>query len=130
MKPVNKARLVRQLLDLGVQPGTVLLVHTSFSKVGPVEGGPLGLIEALRDILGPNGTLIMPSMSSDDDHPFDPKSTPCLDMGIVAEMFWQCPGVLRSNNPHAFAAAGPLARWQIGLQHGTLSTRLMGSIAQ
>ncbi len=109
MIEVSQAQLVQQLLDLGVQHSGVLQVHTSFSRVGPVEGGPLGLIEALRSVLGPNGTLVMPSMSSDDDHPFDPKSTPCLDMGVVAESFRLCSGVLRSNNPHAFSAAGPLA---------------------
>ena len=71
--------------------------------------GPLGLITALRDLLGANGTLIMPSMSWDDDHPFDPKTTPCPEMGIIAETFWRCPGVPRSDSPHAFAAVGPLA---------------------
>ena len=55
--------LVWQLLDLGIQPGAVLLVHTAFSRVGPVEGGPSGLIAALRDALGSDGTLVMPSMS-------------------------------------------------------------------
>ena len=96
--------LVRQLLDLGVQPGAVLLVHTAFSRVGPVEGGPSGLIAALRDALGAGGTLVMPSMSSDDDNPFDPKTSPCPDMGVVAETFWRSPDVLRSDSPHAYIA--------------------------
>ena len=106
---VSKAQLVQQLLDLGVRSDITLLVHTSFSKVRPVEGGPLGLITALREVLGPNGTLVMPSMSYDDDHLFDPKTTPCPEMGVVAETFWRCAGILRSNSPHAFAAVGPLA---------------------
>ena len=101
--------IVEQLLSLGVKTGGLLLVHTAFSKVRPVESGPAGLIEALRLALGPGGTLVMPSMASDDDHVFDPRTTPCLDMGVVAETFWQQPGVLRSDSPHAFAAAGPLA---------------------
>ena len=33
----------------------------------------------------------------------------CIGMGIVAQTFWQLPGVLRSDSPHAFAAAGPQA---------------------
>lgn len=101
--------LTRQLLDLGVRPGGILVVHTSFSAVAPVEGGPAGLIAALRDALGPEGTLIMPSMSDDDDHPFDVAQTPCRGMGIVADTFRRMPGVLRSDNPHAFAAIGPRA---------------------
>jgi len=46
----------------------VLLVHTSFSKVRPVEGGTQGLIVALQAALGPNGALVMPGMTDDDEH--------------------------------------------------------------
>jgi aminoglycoside 3-N-acetyltransferase len=104
---VVQHELTSQLLGLGVKSGGVLLVHTSFSRVAPVEGGPLGLIVALRNAVGPAGTLVMPSMSDDDDHPFDPVKTACLGMGIVADSFWRLPDVLRSNSPHAFAAVGP-----------------------
>ncbi len=51
----------------------------------------------------------MPSMSDDDDHPFDPATTSCMGMGVVADTFWRLPGVLRSDSPHAFAAIGPRA---------------------
>ncbi len=106
---ISLSELTGQILALGAQPGGVLVVHTAFSRVAPVEGGPRGLIEALRTALGPAGTLVMPSMSDDDDHPFDPKETPCLGMGVVADTFWRMPGVLRSESPHAFAAIGPRA---------------------
>ena len=46
-----------QLRVLIVRPRQVLQVHTAFSKVGPKEGGSLGLIEALRAALGDGGTL-------------------------------------------------------------------------
>ena len=98
---ILKSQVTRQLLDLGVQPGGVLLVHCAFSQVKPVEDGPEGLIAALRFALGPEGTLVMPSMTADDDHPFDPRATSCIGMGIVAQTFWQLPGVLRSDSPHA-----------------------------
>ena len=106
---LSQSDLTRQLIALGVQTGGVLVVHTAFSKVAPVEGGPVGLIAALRDALGSEGTLVMPSMSDEDDVVFDAARTPCRDMGIVAETFRQLPGVLRSDNPHAFAAIGPRA---------------------
>lgn len=101
--------LLSQLRALGVEPGAVLVVHTAFSRIAPIEGGPPGLIRALREALGPDGTLVMPSMSDDDEHPFDVARTPCRDLGITADTFWRMPGVLRSDNPHAFAAIGPKA---------------------
>ena len=108
-EPLSVEAVAAQLRALGVQPGQTLQVHTSFSKAGPIEGGPLGLIEALRAAIGPGGTLVMPSMSDDDDHPFDPLTTPCIGMGVVADAFRRLPGVLRSDSPHAFAAIGPHA---------------------
>jgi aminoglycoside N3'-acetyltransferase len=108
-EPVSQKQLAQQLLDLGVIPGGVLLVHCSFSQVKPVENGPLGLITALQIALGSEGTLVMPSMTDDDEHPFDPQLTPCPGMGVVANTFWQLPNVLRSDSPHAFAAQGPQA---------------------
>jgi aminoglycoside N3'-acetyltransferase len=85
-------------------------VHTSFRAVRPIAGGPAGLIAALRDALGPEGTLVMPSWTGDADEPFDPHTTPSADdLGIVAQTFWRLPGVRRSNHCQAFAAVGPRA---------------------
>lgn len=99
-----------QLRALGVERAGVLLVHTSFRATRPVEGGPLGLIQALQNALGPDGTLVMPSWSGGDEEPFDPKVSPASpSLGIVADMFWRLPGIVRSNHCHAFAAAGPQA---------------------
>ena len=105
---ISRAELTRQLVELGVERDGVLVVHTSFRAVRPVEGGPAGLIAALRDALGPGGTLVMPSWTGDDDTPFDPSRTPASeDLGVTADTFWRMPGVLRSDHPFAFAAAGP-----------------------
>jgi len=101
--------LARQLGSLGVEPGGVLVVHTAFSRVGPVEGGPSGLIDALCRAVGPEGTLVMPAMSDSDDEVFDVATTPCRAMGIVADTFWRLPDVRRGDSPHSFAATGPLA---------------------
>ena len=114
MKPsmveLSRAEVADQLRALGVRGGGVLMVHTSFRATRPVEGGPVGLIEALRDALGPDGTLVMPSWSGDDDAPFDPVTTPAEpSLGVVADRFWRLPGVLRSDHCQAFAAAGPEA---------------------
>lgn len=106
---ISLRQLTQQLLELGVRAGNVLLVHCAFSKLKPVENGPVGLIVALQSALGANGTLVMPSMSDDDNQPFDPQTAPCHAMGVVADTFWRLPDVLRSDSPHAFAARGPQA---------------------
>jgi aminoglycoside 3-N-acetyltransferase len=48
-------------------------------------------------------------MADDDIHAFDPSTSPCRSMGVVADTFWRMPGVLRTDSPHAFAAEGPHA---------------------
>ena len=109
ISPRSIDEVARQLTALGVESGGVLLVHTSFRAVRPVEDGPLGLCAALRRALGPTGTLVMPTMT-DGEALFDPRTTQTYGMGVVSELFWRQPGVLRSTHPGAsFAASGPLA---------------------
>jgi aminoglycoside N3'-acetyltransferase len=105
------AELTAQLRALGVAEGGVLLAHTSFRAVRPVEAGPEGLIAALRAALGPAGTLAVPCWTGDDETPFDPAATPAAaDLGVTAETLRHLPGALRSDHPFAFAAIGPQAR--------------------
>jgi aminoglycoside N3'-acetyltransferase len=52
---LSRADVANQLRALGVEGNGVLLVHTSFRAARPIEGGPLGLIEALRAALAPDG---------------------------------------------------------------------------
>ena len=128
---IPKSRVTRQLLDLGVQPGGVLLVHCAFSQVKPVEDGPEGLIAALRSALGPEGTLVMPSMTADDDHPFDPRAT-CIGMGIVAQTFWQlrrayCAATARTPSPRlARRLPGITAPHPVDVPHVDWTARLAG----
>jgi len=104
---VPRNRLISQLQALGVAPGQTLLVHASFRALRPVEGGPSGVIESLLELLGPDGTLVMPSWTGRDDLPFDPRTTPAAgDLGVLADTFWRMPGVKRSAHPFAFAARG------------------------
>src|SRR5215208_6023026 len=107
-REVGTEEVTRQLHALGVERGGILLVHTSFRAVRPCEGGPAGLVAALRAALGPDGTLAMPSWTGSDEEPFDRATTPASpDLGVVADTFWRLPGVVRSEHPFAFAAAGP-----------------------
>jgi len=112
LKHIAIGEVAAQLRALGERQGGVLLVHSSFRAVRPVENGPLSLIEALRAALGPGGTLVMPAWTGNDDEPIDPEATPAAaDLGVVPETFRRLPGVVRSNHPIAFAASGPAAAW-------------------
>jgi aminoglycoside 3-N-acetyltransferase len=116
-------RVADELVALGVSHDGVLVVHTAFSSFGGRAGAPTDLISALRMAAGTRSTIVMPSMSDDDEHPFDPQRTPCAGMGIVADTFWRLPGVSRSDSPHAFAACGPhaaeiIAPHPIDVPHG------------
>ena len=51
----------------------------------------------------------MPSMSYEDDLPFH-KTKSRAQLGVTADTFWRLPGVLRSDNNHAFAAVGQAER--------------------
>jgi aminoglycoside N3'-acetyltransferase len=109
-KGLSSAHLVEQFRRLGVAPGTVLVVHMSYRAVRPVGGGPAAVIQALRDAVGDEGTIVMPSWGDSDETPFDPARTPvAADLGVTAESFRRLPGVHRSAHPFAFAASGPAA---------------------
>lgn len=65
----TRASLAAALRDLGVRPGETLLAHTSLSSLGWVCGGPVALVQALLDAVGPDGTLTVPTHSGDNSDP-------------------------------------------------------------
>ncbi len=56
---VTKSRLVKDLLALGLAPGEMVMLHASVKGVGWVVVGPDVVIQAILDVLGPEGTLMM-----------------------------------------------------------------------
>ena len=97
------------------------MVHTSLGKMGYVCGGAQAVIEALMEVVGDSGTIMMPTQSWKNLDPetgvhweadqkdwqlirdnwpvYDKNLTPTNTMGAVAEMFRQMPGSVRSDHP-------------------------------
>jgi len=126
---VTKTDIIDALRKAGLQAGDSTIVHSSLSKIGFVEGGPQAIIQAFLDVLGPEGTLAMPTISITGsmaeylatDPVFDPKQTPST-VGKLTEVFWRSSKVRRSLHPtHSVAAVGRLAEWLTG-GHETCST--------
>ncbi len=108
------ADLKTALRDLGVVPGDVLMVHSAFDRFFGFRGGPVNVIRALQEVVGPSGTLLMPTIPfqgtavdyARSDPVFDPRHT-VSRMGLITELFRRSPGVVRSLHPtHSVAAWG------------------------
>ncbi|MGQ5263927.1 aminoglycoside N(3)-acetyltransferase [Micromonospora sp. ZYX-F-536] len=135
--PGTRRTLAAQLRLLGVRPGATLLVHAGLRSLGYVCGGPQAVALALRDVLGPDGTIVVPTHTPDNSDPaewrnppvpvdwwpliraempgFDPAVTPSRCMGVFAETIRCWPGALRSSHPQvSFAALGPAAEQVVG----------------
>ena len=61
--PITKEILIHSFSQLGINQGDTLLVHTSLSSLGYVVGGAEALFWALRDVIGNEGTIVVPSQT-------------------------------------------------------------------
>ena len=108
------ALIESQLRQIGLQAGMNLLVHSSLRRVGPVDGGADAIIDCLLRILGPDGTLMMSTVSGNvnrEQPVFHVLETPST-VGILGNVFRRRPGALRSLHPvHSIAAMGPKAEF-------------------
>ncbi|MFE7403799.1 AAC(3) family N-acetyltransferase [Streptomyces sp. NPDC057557] len=55
--------LVEGWRKVGVQEGMSVIVHSSLSSIGRVDGGAATVIGSLRTVLGPTGTLVTPTFT-------------------------------------------------------------------
>ena len=87
-KPITKEEIVNALYSVGLAKGHTVMVHTALSKMGYVCGGAQAVIEALIEVVGEDGTIMMPAQSWKNLDPED---------GVhwtVPEEYWQ---IIRDN---------------------------------
>lgn len=127
--------LASDLRALGLRAGQTVLVHASMRRIGWIPGGAAAVVAAIRDVLGTEGTVVVPTQTAGNSDTsrahlastkemtaaqlsryraampaFDPESTPSTGMGLVAEQVRTTPGAFRSAHPQtSFAAIGPMA---------------------
>ncbi|WP_317621037.1 AAC(3) family N-acetyltransferase [Streptomyces sp. CBMA123] len=133
---ISVADLVDGFAGLGVRAGMVLHVQASLRALGPVEGGAAGVVDALLEVLGEEGTLVAFTGTPENSSTsriyqaavaglsaaeaeeyrarmprFDPATTPASPtLGALSEAVRTRPGALRSGHPQtSWAAVGPRA---------------------
>ncbi len=129
-----KSELVRQLRDLGVRSGDMVMPHVSLRAVGPLADGPQTLVDALIEAVGPhreysrlrlvarfapmNRRWVMmrrPPPSPKAGLRSTPDHAPAYPgFGAINEFIRTYPGCRRSAHPDAsMAAIGPDAAWLV-----------------
>ena len=114
---LTKSDIKLGLQRLGIAPRDVVMVHSSLSSLGYVEGGADVVVDAFLDVLGDGGTLVVPSYPESGwmldrirsgrvfDHANDSTVAGAIPRAVLAR-----PQRLRSYEPvGAVAAIGPHA---------------------
>lgn len=112
--------LVTYFKAAGFNKGDILFIHSSLRSLGYIEGGAKSVIEALKQVVGAEGTLVFPTFTmklsmadtlSDSTLVFDPKTT-LSTVGSITNAFLKMDGVYRSIHPtHSVAAWGKYAQF-------------------
>lgn len=98
---LTQSQLEVALRVVGVRAGDGLLVHSALQFLGKPEQGEATYLKALQAVLGPTGTIAVPTfnfaLARGED--YDPAATPSEGMGILSEFVRQQPTALRTTHP-------------------------------
>jgi aminoglycoside 3-N-acetyltransferase len=107
------------LRKAGLKSGDAVLVHSSLSKIGYINGGPQVFIDALKKIVGAEGHILMPN-SPNAGYQLDYiRNLELFDvahsaskLGAITETFRTQEGAVRSvNATEPVSCLGPNAQW-------------------
>jgi len=134
-KPVVTLQMIEAgLLSMGLGRGDAVEVHSSLSAFGWVEGGAATIVDALMQIVGPEGALIMSAYRVGDEIPLTPdeqargitwkvkvlpeESPEPIGLGAVVAEFLRRPGLVCGSGVLRVCAWGQDAeRHRQGYEH-------------
>lgn len=114
--PFTSAHLAATLQKVGIASGDTVMVHSELIRLGRIPAELLHrredlfdtVIDVILEVLGPSGTLIMPTLTTGclSTGRFDARNTPS-ETGVLTEHFRKRPGVVRTAHPtHSMAVLG------------------------
>ena len=115
------AKLKARLKSVGISESDTLLVHSNFKPDSGFQGAPLDLVNALVELVGEKGNLLMVSLpfrGAAYDYlvlgkGFNARKTLSM-MGLITEMFRRREATFRSLHPtHPVLAHGKDAEWLV-----------------
>jgi aminoglycoside 3-N-acetyltransferase len=120
-KVLDVPELLNFLRNAGISKGDTMMVASSWDAIRKSETSPSKLIEDLRSLIGPTGTLAMPAWAptggQEQDYFFNVDTQPTT-AGIINESLRRTPGARRSCNPfYSVCAIGPQAEFLLDQQH-------------
>lgn len=104
-----KEDLIKQLEKMDIERDGTIIVHSSMKAIGQIEGGADTVLDALSDYME-EGLLVLPtitwaSVNKGNPNFYVENTETCI--GLLTEMFWKRPHVIRSLHPtHSVAALG------------------------
>ena len=108
--PLTRRNISDALRTLGLRQGAVVFMHSSLSSLGAVDGGADTVVDAVLDVLGPDGTLAVPTFCSINrrrGQTYDPDTTPS-EVGQITNTLRRRPGAFRS--PHIWQSMSAVGR--------------------
>ena len=123
----SRTELVAGLARLGIVKGDAVFVHSSLKGLGHVEGGAAAVVQALKEAVGPQGTLVMPTYYMPGgttratcrmpDYVFDVRQHG-TNIGRLPKAFLNSSGIHRSVHPtHSVSAWGRYAAYLTEAHH-------------
>jgi len=112
IRPFYLEDLTRSLKSAGIESGDILMVHSSLSRIGNVDGGAETVIRSFLDAVTVEGTIIMPCYNSAEAVLKEMRIGKYIDLrtspsatGKITEAFRKWPNVFRSSHPFSSACA-------------------------